>query len=231
MFMNKADLIAMANRGPVEMEGMSVNVIIRPSSVDGTDWIEIRVDPINEHTEGLFMGDKWMEHVTDDEAAEIPAALRKYKDIMVKQAEISKRTPLELSTYDADKYNSYAKTEDGKEYTITQYKDIHFTVNANEDIPINKPILLDKTLYLPFFSFWLDHAVYQYKTYRYKFISTGESSRQYANCDVCGKYCSEVYTQQEEKRYEKEDGVYGWTQYNCHSLFGHAVCLLKQRRQ
>ena len=70
--------------------------------------------------------------------------------------------------------------------------------------------------------------------YRYRIANTGESSRRYGSCDVCGKHASEVYIQIEERKYTVEFASgkkhTGWTQYGCRTLFGHKDCLLSARR-
>jgi hypothetical protein len=66
------------------------------------------------------------------------------------------------------------------------------------------------------------------KEYRYKLSSSEESSNKYGACEVCGKYCTEVFYQSEERHYEFDhEGKHyeGWTQHGCHALFGHKSCL------
>lgn len=69
--------------------------------------------------------------------------------------------------------------------------------------------------------------------YRYKLVSTGDSSARYGNCDVCGKHVTEVFIQREERRYRFEHNgkIYeGWTGEGCHYLFGHKECLIAKRK-
>lgn len=69
--------------------------------------------------------------------------------------------------------------------------------------------------------------------FRYKLISTGESSGKYGKCDVCGEHCTEVFHQLEEKHYHFEhDGEVfdGWTKHEAHDYFGHENCLTEKRR-
>lgn len=68
------------------------------------------------------------------------------------------------------------------------------------------------------------------ENYRYKLSSLNESSNRYGNCDVCGKHASEMFIQTEEKEYTRPDGNKGWTQHECHQLFGHKECLENKRR-
>lgn len=77
--MNKSELVSLANIGKTEIEGIPLEVIVKPSSMDGTDWIEIHVEPFSALHPPLILGQKWLEHVTDAECAELPAMLLKYK--------------------------------------------------------------------------------------------------------------------------------------------------------
>lgn len=56
-----------------------------------------------------------------------------------------------------------------------------------------------------------------FEKYKYKLISTGESSSRYGPCEVCGKHVSEVYHQIEWKyfRLEHYGKVYeGWIEHS-----------------
>lgn len=84
--------------------------------------------------------------------------------------------------------------------------------------------------------------------YRYSLSSTGESSRKFGPCEVCGEHASEVFLQVEEKRFRLDaddialipdrvigaeklaSGGWGWTRYECFSYFGHKQCLIQKRR-
>ena len=73
--------------------------------------------------------------------------------------------------------------------------------------------------------------------YRYNLSSTEGNSNQYGVCDVCGKHCTEMFYQQEERKFKlpeqiaKERGKeFGWTQHKCYSLFGHEKCLKSKQR-
>lgn len=74
--------------------------------------------------------------------------------------------------------------------------------------------------------------------YRYILSSTGDNSRKYGNCDVCGKFAPEVFYQSEERQYEISDFLQeelkrkiGWTHFECSSRFGHSECLRSARRE
>lgn len=67
--------------------------------------------------------------------------------------------------------------------------------------------------------------------YRYNLSSTGYSSNHYSNCDICGKYATEVFYQTEEKQYFNPiTQQLSWTKNNCFDYFGHKECLLNRRR-
>lgn len=71
--------------------------------------------------------------------------------------------------------------------------------------------------------------------YRYRLRSSGYSSERYGSCEVCKRPCTEVFLQVEQRFYRHftPAGVMcseGWTDHECHGLFGHAKCLKRKRR-
>jgi hypothetical protein len=70
--------------------------------------------------------------------------------------------------------------------------------------------------------------------YRYRITNTGGNSKQYGNCEICGKPCSEVFMQSSDRLYDKSFAPeapqdpnapkgYGWANTSC--TFGHRKCL------
>lgn len=67
--------------------------------------------------------------------------------------------------------------------------------------------------------------------YVYRTYSTEASSEKYGVCEVCGKHVSEVFHQVEGRVYfSKSRDELGVNHLNCHSLYGHKECLLKQQK-
>lgn len=70
--------------------------------------------------------------------------------------------------------------------------------------------------------------------YKYKLSTTNKNSADYGNCEVCGKHCTEVFHQTEERQYtiERDNTIIheGYTQNQCKNLFGHKECLESLRR-
>ena len=67
---------------------------------------------------------------------------------------------------------------------------------------------------------------------RYKFERINRSSTYLGNCEVCGKFCSEVYHLMEEKEYIRSDtDKKSWTRYGCIDLYGHEECLKKVAKE
>lgn len=63
---------------------------------------------------------------------------------------------------------------------------------------------------------------------RYKLYRTNRSSAYLGNCEVCRKFCSEVYHLIEEKEYIRADSQKkSWTRFKCLDLYGHEECLKK----
>jgi hypothetical protein len=68
--------------------------------------------------------------------------------------------------------------------------------------------------------------------YQYKLISTGDNSNKYGNCEVCNKFCSEVFHQIEQREFlSPETGKIELTHYGCRDLFGHKDCLISKQRR
>ena len=76
--MNKAELLSLANKGNVEINGIPLEVIVRPAA-DGEPWLDINVEPLSPLHQPLNLGGKWVEYITDEECEELPEALVKYK--------------------------------------------------------------------------------------------------------------------------------------------------------
>lgn len=67
---------------------------------------------------------------------------------------------------------------------------------------------------------------------RYKLYRTNRSSAYLGNCEVCGKFCSEVYHLTESRKYIRVDtGEESWTYAGCIDLYGHEECLRKVVRE
>lgn len=66
--------------------------------------------------------------------------------------------------------------------------------------------------------------------YRYRLKSIGNSSERYGPCEVCGKHCSEVWFQVEERKYYNRERGEQFTQHECNSYFGHKECLEAKQR-
>jgi len=69
--------------------------------------------------------------------------------------------------------------------------------------------------------------------YRYKLRPLGASSEKYGDCEVCGKNCSDVHYQSEQKHYSfihKGEKHEGWTHHETFNRFGHKSCLESQQR-
>lgn len=102
--MNKAELLSLANKGKVEINGIPLEIVVRPSSVDGEPWIEITVDPLSPLHQPLRLGSKWVEYITDEECAELPLALEEYKRRADEFCEKAKRV-VKAELYSDDAYH------------------------------------------------------------------------------------------------------------------------------
>ncbi len=62
--------------------------------------------------------------------------------------------------------------------------------------------------------------------YQYTLKSTGANSQKYGACEICGKYCSDVFMISESREYINPiTGQVSFTHNGCRCLFGHEDCL------
>lgn len=170
--MNKQDLLNLANKGKTEINGISLEVVVFPSSLDGTPWIEIYVDPLTPLHQRLVLGQKWVEYITDEECAELPDALLKYKQEAEKFCEEAKQVV--KATINADGTYSFTEVPEAVQENFRDYpsafkrwlKDKHTIRYVNDKqtewfAPGNFTLDLDGVLYIPHWSYWLDRPYYE----------------------------------------------------------------------
>lgn len=168
--MNKKDLFELANKGPVKIAGVEVEIIIRPDS-DGEDWIEIKGAPLSPLHCPLQLGGKWFKYVTDEECEELEPALIKYKkdaEEFCKQAErvvkatLTDKNEILLIDIPESVKSDFAGFPAWWKQFSTQPHKINF---------INKEraywrtfghftLDLEGELFMPHWSYWLDCAYY-----------------------------------------------------------------------
>jgi hypothetical protein len=85
------------------------------------------------------------------------------------------------------------------------------------------------------------HVDIKLNKYHYRLTSTGGSSYKYGLCEVCRTHVSEVFLQTEVREYQiyasdppevrrLHPAAIGYTEYKCHTIFGHMACLESRRR-
>lgn len=169
--MNKAELLALANIGKTEINGIPLEVIVRPSAVDGDPWIEIHVDPLSPLHLPLILGQKWVEYITDEECEQLPAELEKYKKEAEEFCEKAKTVVKAKSNPDGS-YSLVdvpdAVKEEWKDYPkilkswMREKKRIVFIGDEKEHwrAPGKFTLELDGVKYEPHWSYWLDCTYY-----------------------------------------------------------------------
>lgn len=175
--MNKAELLSLANKGKTQIAGVSLEILVYPSSVDGKDFIEIIGDPFPLHTP-LRLGGVWVEYITDEDCAEIEPSLERYKreaDEFCEKAKRVVKATLDKNgkIYIIDMPDSVKKDWDGlppsylKNY-LKRFHPIHYiddrihSPNKDYWFAIGKFTLdLDGELFIPHWSYWLDRAYYE----------------------------------------------------------------------
>lgn len=164
--MTKAELQSLVGKGRVNVSGIDIEVTMT-RCLDSDDFIKIKGYAINDYTTDLELGDKWMEYVTDEECAELVQALAKYRDKMLKQAEIYHKDPIKLCWFDTEYRKGLLKSEKGFVYEIVKPAEDHFEIwstwglGYESDVPMNISVEIDGIIYRPIWSWWLDHGCYR----------------------------------------------------------------------
>lgn len=169
--MNKAELLSYANKGKVEIGGVLVEVIVRPSSFDGTPWIEIHADPLSPLHQPLVLGGKWVEYITEEEVEELPQAIEEYKrkaDEFCEQAKTVVK-----AKFNPDGTFTFTDVPEKVQENLRDYpsalkkwlKERHHIVFINDEkeewyAAGHFTLDLDGVLYEPHWSYWLDRAYY-----------------------------------------------------------------------
>jgi len=170
--MNKKELFALANKGKVEINGIPLEVIIRPSSCDGEPWIEIVVDPLSPLHLPLILGQKWWEYVTDEECEELPQQLLKYKAEAEEFCEQAKRVV--KARINPDGTYSFTDVPDSVKENFRDYPSAlknwltqkhHITFVNDEKREWFAPgvftLELDGIRYVPHWSYYLERTFYK----------------------------------------------------------------------
>ena len=170
--MNKAELLSLANKGKVEINGIPLEIVVRPSSVDGEPWIEISVDPLSPLHQPLLLGEKWVEHITDEECEALPLALEEYKRKADEFCEQAKSVVKAKFNPDGS-FNYTSPLPDFEKEILKDYprllkqseKEQHHIVFIGDEkaywrAPGNFTLELDGVQYVPHWSYWLDCAYY-----------------------------------------------------------------------
>lgn len=169
--MNKKELLELSNKGITKIAGIDVEIIVKPSTFDGKDWIEIKVAPLSPLHCPLLLGQQWVEFITDKECEELEPALIKYKkeaEYFCEQAKrIVKATITDnqeiLITDMPDSvksdwacYPNILKQITTKPHKVVFLGKDHENWKALGNFAIN----IDENIYHPHWSYYLDFAYY-----------------------------------------------------------------------
>lgn len=169
--MTKAELLNLANKGKTKINGISLEVVVFPSSLDGTPWLEIHVDALSPLHQPLLLGQKWVEFITDEECEELPTALLKYQEEANLFCEQAKQ--IVKAKTNSDGTYSFIDVPVSVQDNFSDYpsalkkwlKDKHHIFYVNDKktewfAEGNFTLELDGVLYVPHWSYWLDRPYY-----------------------------------------------------------------------
>ncbi len=170
--MNKQELLSLANKGKVDINGFPLEVIVRPCVSFGDPWIDIIVEPLSPLHLPLVLGGKWVEYITDEECAELPAALEEYKRKADEFCE-SAKTVVKAELNDDGTYTftdvpdsvkeSYKEYPSALKRWLKQKHHIHIIGKEKTEwkAPGTFTLELNGVRYVPHWSYWLDCAYYK----------------------------------------------------------------------
>ena len=168
--MTKTELLSLANKGKTKINGYPLEVKVFPCA--GDPFLEIHVEPLSPLHLPLILGQKWVEYITEEECAELPEWLDKYKreaDDFCRQAEtIVKATLNDDGTFTFTNVPESVQ-EDWAEFPsaykrwLKQRHPIQFIGEDKEHwyAPGTFTLDLDGVRYIPRWSYWLDCAYYE----------------------------------------------------------------------
>jgi hypothetical protein len=170
--MNKAELLSLANKGKTEINGYPCEVKVFPCC--GDPWIEIHFEPLSPLHPPLILGQKWVEHITDEECAEIPEWLDRYKreaEEFCREAETVVK-----ATMNGDGTYSFTEVPEKVKANYADYpsalkrwlKQKHYISYIKYDqeywyAPGNFTLDIDGVRYVPHWSYWLNCPYYSAK--------------------------------------------------------------------
>jgi hypothetical protein len=161
--MDKKELLSLANKGPVKIGDITAEIVVRPSALDGTPWLEIEVEQFTPFAAPLHLGDQWVEYITDEACDEIPRSLNRYKEAALAFEARAKARTVRLKPFTSDceiLIDADDNSKKPKLYRIKNFKD-HFEIPGLECM-----IELNGITYAPVWSYWLDRACYRYPEQR-----------------------------------------------------------------
>lgn len=170
--MTKNELLSLANKGKTQINGYPLEVKVYPSSVDGTPWLEIHVEPLSPLHQPLILGQKWVEYITEEECAELPEWLDRYKreaEEFCKQAETVVK-----ATLNPDGTITFIEVPESVKENFSDYPSAlkqwlkqkhHITFIGKEKEAWhamgNFTLDIDGVKYVPHWSYWLNCTYYE----------------------------------------------------------------------
>lgn len=174
--MKKADILALANKGAQEINGIKVEVTTHKIEGFTGETLNIKLLPVNEYSTPAFFGGGFHEYYTDEDCEQLITVLHTAVERMQRQKEIAtgevKRNLVRTGEYIcSDEVLRVPGIR--KKYVLQELRDEKRDVfgyqvvtlcNGEADCPINCVIELDGKRYNPIWSFWLNSAYYNIKS-------------------------------------------------------------------
>lgn len=176
--MTKNELLSHANGEVFEIEGVKLRLEVTKCA--GDDFLKITMLPITPLHTTTYLGNKWIEYITEEECAEFESEIKKHKERALKFYEDAKRVVKATKTADNNikiielpenvksDWNFY-EDDETREKAINRFMrnthPIRFIDKDEKEFFAlgNFSLDLDGVIYTPHWSYWLDRAYYEVK--------------------------------------------------------------------
>lgn len=173
--MTRQEFLEKANKGIVSIEGVNLEIEIRPDK-DGDDFISIYMHPITELHTPTYLGQKWLKYTSESEFYSFESEIKKHRETAEQFYKKAKRVVkatikdgyIKILDYPENvrKDWSFYEDEEEKENAIKRYircaHPVRFIGNKKTEFCAlgDFTVDIDGHLYIPHYSYWLGCTYY-----------------------------------------------------------------------
>lgn len=160
--MTREQLLSLIGKGKQKYKDMQIEVSTSVwSAFNNAKTVHVTLYPVNRFSTPARFGGGFIDDVTEQDCAELDAALEKAVGQMRDAERRAASEPLRLTPGG----NDMLVGGDKRLYAYERYGSLHFTVyvlsrSGERDYAVSRPIVLNGKLYKGVYSFWLGKTVY-----------------------------------------------------------------------